>query len=189
MWLKLDLEGIDFRFRISRYRKSTKEKWDDEWCLVDLRLYAQDWLNYKIKSDETLLSFEVERIRDKINYLLNDKIEAPEIIECMEPDFEFHLHPKEDIRNNPNISYVRPGYEIVDIDMDFVVNFWYDKGTLSSNRMFLCFGRDDLNKLLCYLNYITGAADENDKTVNELITEGFIYSDNNYQMENSQKGL
>ena len=69
------------------------------------------------------------------------------------------------------------------------MNFWYDKGTLSSNRLLLCFGRDDLNKLLCYLNFITGVVDENDKTIKELITEGFIYSDEHYQIENFQKGL
>lgn len=175
MWLKLNLEGIDFHFRISKYRKSTRENWDDEWCEVDLTLQARKWLNYQIVSDEILLAIEVEEIRDRIEDLLNDKLDKPEKIECIEPDFELHLHPKEDIRNNPDIVYVKPGCEIADIDMDFQVSFWDSNGGSSANRLLLSFGRTDLEILLCYLRYITKMIDDKDEMVQRLISEGCLY--------------
>lgn len=175
MWIKLDLEGIDFHFRISKYRKSTKENGFDEWCEVDLTLQAREWLNYQIVSDETLLAVEVEEIRDRIDNLLNGSLEKPEKIECIEPDLEFHLHPKEDIRNNPDVVYVKPGYEIADIDMDLIVSFWDRDGALSANRLLLSFGREDLEKLLCYLQYVTGVINKEDVMVKELIAEGCVY--------------
>lgn len=84
-----------------------------------MTLQSPEWLNYQIVSDETMLAAEVEDVRDKINDLLHDKLDKPEKIECIEPDFTFLLHPKEDIRNNPDVVYVKPGCEIADIDMDF----------------------------------------------------------------------
>lgn len=175
MWFRLNLEGIDFHFRISKYQKSTKENWDDEWCRIDLTLQAPDWLNYRIVYAETMLAAEVEHIRDKINDLLHDKLSKPETIECIEPDFVFHLHPKEDIRNNPDVLYVKPGFEIADIDMDFQVTFWDRDGALSSNRLMLSFIREDLEMLLCYFQYITGIVDDNDEMVQRLLSEGHLY--------------
>lgn len=175
MWLRLNLEGVDFHFRISKYRKSTRENWYDEWCEIDLTLQSHEWLNYQIVSDETMLATEVEDVRDKINDLLHDKLDKPEKIECIEPDFTFLLHPKEDIRNNPDIIYVKPGCEIFDIDMDFQVSFWDRDGCLSSNRLLLSFGREDLEKLLCYFNYVTGTVDDKDEMVQKLLSDGILY--------------
>ena len=44
----------------------------------------------------------------------------------MEPDFNFVLTPKQDVRLNPKVLYVRPGCEIVDIDMEWKISFWHD---------------------------------------------------------------
>ena len=122
-----------------------------------------------------MLAIEVEEIRDRIEDLLNDKLDKPEKIECIEPDFELHLHPKEDIRNNPDIVYVKPGCEIADIDMDFQVSFWDSNGGSSANRLLLSFGRTDLEILLCYLRYITKMIDNKDEMVQRLISEGCLY--------------
>lgn len=175
MWLKLDIGGIDFHFRISGYKKSTQENWDDEWCDVDLTLQSRKWLDYHINSDETLLALEVEELRDSIDALLKDGLENYEHKECVEPDFEFHLYPKEDLRNNPRFTYVAPGHEILDVHMDFSVTFWDREGCLSSNRLLMEFDRDDLEKLLCYLNLVTKAVSKDDDTVKKAIAEGYIY--------------
>ena len=175
MWLKLDIGGIDFHFRISEYKKSTQENWDDEWCDVDLTLQSRKWLDYHINSDETLLALEVEELRDSIDALLKDGLENYEHKECVEPDFEFHLYPKEDLRNNPRFTYVAPGHEILDVHMDFSVTFWDREGCLSSNRLLMEFDRDDLEKLLCYLNLVTKAVSKDDDTVKKAIAEGYIY--------------
>ena len=175
MWLKLNLEDINFHFQINKYRKSTRENWDCEWCRVDLTLQSRDWLNYQIHDAETMLATEVEELRDGIDALLRDGLEEPKEITCIEPDFEFQLHPKADVRNNPDVIYVKPGHEIIDIDMDLVLSFWDDDGALTANRMILAFDREDLEKLLCYLRLITGLVDENDEQVQSLIADGSLY--------------
>lgn len=54
MWLKLDLDGIIFQLQICGYRPSTTEKWDSQWCRIDLSLTSGHWLNYIIENDEVL---------------------------------------------------------------------------------------------------------------------------------------
>ena len=72
MQLYLDLDGIEFRFRITKYEKSISDnlyKLYDQWCIVELSLHSGNWLNYQISS-EILLAYEVEKIRDKISDFL-----------------------------------------------------------------------------------------------------------------------
>ncbi len=91
MQLNLDLDGIEFRFRITKYEKSNSEnlyKLYDQWCIVELSLRSGSWLNYQISS-EVLLSYEVEEIRDKISDFLEDKIQLQEELGFVEPDLTF----------------------------------------------------------------------------------------------------
>lgn len=174
-WFHLDLEGIDFHFRILRYRKSTKENWDDEWCEVDLTLQARKWLDYHITSSELILSVEVEELRDNIDALLNDRIKEGDSLECIEPDFQFFFHSKEDLRLNPRILYVKPGYEISDVHMDFTINIWDQTGALSSNQLLLYFNRYNLERLLLFLRLVTGVVSEDDDLINKMISDGCLY--------------
>lgn len=82
--------------------------------------------------------------------------------------------PKEDIQNNLGIVYVKPGCEIADIDMDFQVSFWDRNGVLSSNSLLLSFGREELEKPLCYFQHITGTVDDKDETVQKLLSDGVL---------------
>lgn len=173
MWFKLDLDGIIFLFRILQYKPSTKENWDEEWCRVDLHLQAGDWLNYRLVSNEILLSSEVEDLRDGIDALLHDRLGKPEELECIEPDLVFHFNPKMDARDNPRVLYVKPGNEIVDIDMEMIISFW--NGGLTANRMVLGFDRSDMEKLLCYLRYVTGSLSKDSSDVAKLVVEGTLY--------------
>ena len=174
MWLKLDIDGILFHFRISGYRKSTEE-WDGEWSKEDLALQSKEWLNYQITNDELLLMCEVEELKAKIEALLTDAIESVETMECIEPDLTFIFHPKCDLRNDPKYTYVAPGHEIVDIDMELSIAFWNEG--LTSNRLIMTIERSDLEKLLCYLKLIMGTINETDKTVQALISDGTIYGE------------
>ena len=74
MWLKIDLDGIDFHFRITNYRKRDTESWYEQWCTVDITLQSPKWLDYQISSD-ILLSSEIEDIRDSIMRLLQGEIQ------------------------------------------------------------------------------------------------------------------
>ena len=48
MWFHLDLDGIDFHFRISKYRKSIQDIWDEQWCKVDLTLQSGSTIEFSV---------------------------------------------------------------------------------------------------------------------------------------------
>ena len=173
MWLEMDLEGIEFCFRIAGYKKSTKDNCYDEWCKVDLAVKAGDWLNYHVEASEMLLAMEVETLKDAIDDLLNDRLEQPNELGFIEPDIEFELYPKEDLRNNSRFLYIAPGNEIADIYMELVISFWHNG--LTANRLIMRFVQADMEKLECYLKYIIGIINEDDATVQKMMADGEMY--------------
>ena len=174
MWFTLDLDGITLHLRIQNYKKSSNSiSWDENWTCVDLTLQAKEWLNYQIKNDEIMLACEVEELRDKLGLLLVDGLTEPYSLELIEPDLTFELNPKKDIRNDPRILYVRPGFEIVDIDMEMEVSFW--NGGLTANKLVLSFDRGDIEKLRLYLQLVTAEIDRNEPAIQNLISSGSLY--------------
>ncbi len=174
MWFHLDLDGIDFHFRISKYRKSIQDIWDEQWCKVDLTLQSGSWLNYQTSS-EMLLSCEVEELRNKLSVLLSNELQSPEELEFIEPDLSFILHPQKDLTLDPNYTYVAPGHEIVDIDADIHVHLW--NGGLTANYISLCFGREDIEALRSYLDLVTNQIQANDPSIKKLIDSDIIRMD------------
>ena len=172
MRLYLDVDGIDLYLQITQYRKSAEEYQDEEWCQVEFTLQSREWLNYQMGPTEAMLCYEVEHLRDRIEELLNGKLDSPEEVSCIEPDFEFHFFPEADCRENPNVLYVKPGCEIIEATMDWIVSFYDGNGALTSNRLFLSLNRTDLEKLVCYLNLVTGIINEDDKIIHELTQKG-----------------
>lgn len=173
MWLKMNLEGIEFRFRIAGYKKSTRDNCYDEWCKVDLAVRAESWLDYHVEASEMLLAMEVETLKDAIDDLLDDRLEQPAELGFVEPDIEFELYPREDLRNNPRFLYIKPGREMSGIYMELVISFWHDG--LTANRLVLGFGQDDMEKLECYLKYIIGLVNEDDPMVQKMMANGEMY--------------
>lgn len=86
-----------------------------------------------------------------------------------EPDLEFYLSPKQDLRNNPNLVYVKEGYEIADVTMDLKINLWDEKGTLTSNYIFTTFDRKEIEAFYYYLCLITNVLDKEDDNIKKLI--------------------
>ena len=74
------------------------------------------------------------------------------MIEPIEPDFKFILYPEEDLRNNPNYTYVQPGYEIVDIYLEWRVYFWNEG--LTDNYLTVTLGREEITMLRDYLRTV-----------------------------------
>lgn len=173
MWLKLDLSGINFEFRILHYVKSTKEKWDDEWCSIGIAYQSGKWLNYVRDSDDTLLSCEIETILDNLSDLLDDRLEFSKQIEFIEPDFALIFNPKKDLTKDARYTYIAPGYEIEDIDMEWRIFFWNDG--LTENYLSLRFYREDLIYLQKYLSLITGKISKRDIDVQKMIENGVLY--------------
>ena len=171
MWFYLDLDGIDFHFRISKYRKSVQNIWDEQWCKVDLTLQSESWLNYQTSS-EILLSCEVEQLCNKLSDLLSNQLQSKEELEFIEPDLSFILHPQKDLRLDPKYTYVAPGHEIVDISADICVHLW--NGGLTANYISLCFGREDIEAFCSYLKLITNQFQIDDPSVKKLIDSDII---------------
>ncbi len=155
MSIQIDAYGIIIDFQINGYRKSTKQNWDDEWCKCSFAFRSDNWLNYQSVDNEVLLSCEIEELEENLTKLLDGEITEKKIIEPIEPDFKFLLFPQEDLRNNPNYTYIQPGYEIQDIYLEWRVYFWSDG--LTDNYLTVTFGREEITTLRDYLRSVIGS--------------------------------
>lgn len=171
MWIKFDLEGMRFDLKIDGYRPN--QDLDGEWTNVSFSFKFHNIIDYKIYNAEILLSCEVDSIIDDIKDLLDDKLEKSEEYEPCEPDLTFIFNPKYDIRNNPNVTYVAPGCEIQDINIELRVNLW--DGGLTSNYFSMTLDRKDIEKLYTYLCYVTKKINRDNPKVVELMNKGIIY--------------
>jgi len=149
MWLKLDIDGIELKFRISGYKPICDWEKNYSWCQVDLQL-NNSWIDYEING-ELLDMGEVLSLENRISDLLSGKVSEVKDFECLEPDLQFRFYPKLDIFNDPKIIYVALGHEIADLSADLSITFW-NKG-LTNNRLILQLDRDDLEFLHDYLLY------------------------------------
>lgn len=172
MWFRVNLDGIDFHFRICGYKKST-DNWEEEWSKVDLTLQSKEWLNYRIENSELLIMCEIEELIEKMDLLLLDNINEVIYVNCIEPDLTFEFQPKMTFENNPQYIYIKKGYGIVDINMKMIISFW--DGELTDNKMVLFFDRENLDKFLCYLKLIAKRLPIHNDKIQELIKEGVIY--------------
>lgn len=175
MWLKLDLDGIKVAMRIRNYIKPPKDDWDSTWCKTDFSFSSDEWLNYHKENDEVFLAREIEELAGSLDDLLNDRIVQPTEFSCIEPDFVFMLNPKKDLREDPRVTYIRPGCEIVDIDAEWRVTFWHDG--LTANYLSVTLGRKDIEYLLLYLQLVIRAVDEGSPDVRRLQNAGIITSE------------
>ncbi|GFI62108.1 hypothetical protein IMSAG049_01281 [Clostridiales bacterium] len=154
MALQLDIGGITLQLDISDYEPTDKDCWDSQWCKCDFSFYSEGWLNYNKKSDEVLLSCEVEDLDLALTQLLCDKLCKPMEISCIEPDFEFILYPKHDLRSDPRYTYIQPGAEIADIFVEWRIHFWHDG--LTANYLTITLRRQEIAAFRDYLSFIIG---------------------------------
>ena len=149
MWLEMDVGGIKVKLKIDGYETSTKDTWDSQWCNCSFLFVAGDWLNLHREDDEILLSSEIEELEAYLTELLTDKLSEVKEFTFVEPDFVFILHPKKDIRNDPKYVYVRPGYEIEDVYLEWKIFIW--DGGLTDNYVSITLSRKEVVFLRDYL--------------------------------------
>ena len=133
---------------------------------------ADKWLNYCEDDSEVFLAREIEDLAKALDDLLNDRLNAPTEFTCIEPDFNFVLNPKQDVRLNPKVLYVRPGCEIVDIDIEWKISFWHDG--LTPNYLSVTLDRADIESLLLYLRLVMGKVQESAPEIKALMSKGII---------------
>lgn len=170
MWFKLNLDGIKLYLRVNGYRKST-HNWCDEWCGLEFTVQSNDWLNYT-QSGELLLACEVEEMVSVFEDLLEDRINETKALEFIEPDLKFLIYPKKDLREDPNYTYVKPGYEIVDVSVDLQISFW--DGGLTANYLSLAMDREEISLLVMYLKLVMGQLSKDDISVQEMLKNGSL---------------
>lgn len=149
MWFEIDASGIKIKLQINGYKPTNKENWDSEWCRCDFLFTSGDWLNYHKENDEVLLCSEIDELAETLTELLDNKILEEREILCIEPDFIFKLYPETDLRDNPQYTYIQPGYEIQDIYLEWRIYFWYEG--LTDNYLTITFNRDKIEIFRDYL--------------------------------------
>ena len=132
------------RLSVNDYEKSNKADWDSQWCNCEFSLGFENQLIFYESIGSLLLSCEIENLESKLTQLLNDELDEAYKLECLEPDFQFILQPKRDLRNDPNIVYVQKGHEIADIAMEWRVFLWIG-GFATDNYFALALGRKEIN--------------------------------------------
>lgn len=149
MWFEIDASGIKIKLQINGYKPTNKENWDSEWCRCDFLFTSGDWLNYHKENDEVLLCSEIDELAETLTELLDNRILEEREMLCIEPDFIFKLYPETDSRDNPQYTYIQPGYEIQDIYLEWRIYFWYEGHT--DNYLTITFDRDKIESFRDYL--------------------------------------
>lgn len=149
MWFEIDASGIRIKLQITGYKSTNKDNWDCEWCTCDFLFSSGEWLNYHKENDEVLLSSEVDELVEAFTELLDNKLTDKKEIICIEPDFNFMLYPQMDLRDNPQYTYIKPGYEIQDIYLEWRIYFWH--GELTDNYLTITLDREEITILRDYL--------------------------------------
>ena len=166
MILHLQLDEITFYLEIKHY---SKNNYEFEWTDTDLILKSKSYLNYRNSNQEILVTCEIEKLHDKIEDLLMDRLVCDEILECLEPDLSFAF------RVNNNQSNDKERYiEQDDINMQLIITPW--AGVPSKNRLIIFFDRDDLEKLLYYLKLVMRLVDKSNTNIQRLIKDKIIIS-------------
>lgn len=172
MTLKLKLGGVELSLRIWGYAKVTDDDLHSTWRQTDFAFKSGDWLNYHAESAEVFLAMEIDNLAGALDSLLNDRLEAPTEFNCVEPDFNFVLNPKKDRRLDQRYTYVRPGYEIEDINVEWKISFWFEG--LTANYLSVTLYRPDIERLLAYLRLVTGELTADDTRIKVLIEQGVL---------------
>lgn len=163
MYLKLDLDGFIVDLRIRRYRKTSKNDWDDVWCKTDFSFVFEPYFNYSKNNYEVLLAFEIDEMVETFEALVSGQISERTVLEFIEPDFCFILNPdNESVVDNGSDSQYN-AY----VAMEWRIAFWNDG--LTSNHLSLYLDRDDITALLTYLKIVSGRLSADAPEVNELI--------------------
>ena len=152
MGLELEVDGIKVKFEIRGYLLTNRSNWEREWCQIDYSFSFGESLNYHKENYESLLSCEIDYLVEQLANLLNNKLTEEIEISFLEPDLEFVLFPSFDIRNNPNVIYVQPGFEMSDITLEWRIYFNAQGAT--SNFLTITLDRNEINCLLEYLKSV-----------------------------------
>ena len=161
MWFHSDFDGIKIFLKISNYKNTNPDNWDEEWCYVDMTVQSKNWLNYK-QSGELLECYEIDIILSQLEALTENKIVERTEIDFLEPDLKLILIPILDNDTNTVIYY----------EAEFQVFFWNDG--LTDNYLSLHMYDDDIDAFIIYLKYVTRKISKTDPSLQKLLDCGIL---------------
>lgn len=152
MVFEREISGFNIVLRIDDYQSPDKHDFGDWWCYCGFSFTFGDAIHYEKEHDEVLMPTEIKWLEDSFTNLLDDKYEEPQKLPMTEPDFVFILYPKEDLRKNPEYTYIRPGSEIQDIYVEWRIYFW--NGGLTDNFLTITLDREDIVEFRDFLRKV-----------------------------------
>lgn len=170
MWLRTDLDGVFLNLLIKNYEADVDGNWADQWCNVECLFSNNCGLSLSATGD-IILSCEVDELVYQLERLLDDQMSEDTVIELIEPDFKFILHPKRDRRKTS--QYVKEGYEFEDISMEWQTFLW--NGCPTGNYLTVTFYREDIEILLTYLLLVSKKLNASDPSVVSLCEKGLFH--------------
>lgn len=149
--LKINISGIEITLGITGYKKAQNKSDEfNNWCKCDLMVRSHNngeyWINYRTLNKEILLSCEVDSLIKTFTKLLDGEDLEHEFVSLIEPDIQFELSPRREIK-------ISSGIKILEPSMDFIINFW-DNGVLTGNYLSVSFNKDEILELLNYLKRV-----------------------------------
>ena len=172
MWLRTDIDGIFLNLLIKGYATTSDSDWGDQWCDVEC-LFSTDQGLALSACGSIMLSDEVDELVHQLECLLNDQVTEDTVIDLVEPDFKFILRPKRDLRKTGQYSYIKEGFEIEDISMEWQTFLW--NGAPTKNYLTVTFYREDIEILLTYLSLISEKLSDSDPSVVFLCEKGLLH--------------
>lgn len=149
MGFELDASGVKIELEISGYTLINKKNQFLKWCTCSFRFSSENWLNYHKGNDEILLCCELDELTDALTDLIDNKIQKAKELSFIEPDFVFELYPKVESKDKSQHFFIKPGFEIRDIYLEWRV-YILNKG-FTANYLTITLGRDNIISLRDYL--------------------------------------
>lgn len=154
MLFNRSIGGVDILLRIDGYQSPSKHEFGDYWCDCGFSFHFGEIINYEKDSDELLMPEEVDELADALTDLLDGRITEPKEEMMTEPDFVFMLYPVKDLRTDSKYTYVKPGFEMQDIYVEWRIFFW--NGGLTDNFLTINMDREDITAFRDFLNSCRG---------------------------------
>ena len=172
MFLSLEFNQIQLRFKINSFANSLEKGEKYGWTRVSLSLQSRD-LQYQIEDKEILEDLDIKRIFNRLERLLTKQLVRDEVLTFCEPDFKMHLiktHPAREI--NPNTIDVSTDHEIVPLRMIWIINLWGEGRILTGHSIQLDLEYSLLEPLYYYLGYELNLFSVHTPAVKQFLQEG-----------------
>lgn len=143
---RIESDGTIYRFHIA-----SKGYNDGGYYWTDASISVENWC-FNYRTSGTCFEFsELKHIRAKLTCLLNNEITSIETLTFLEPDVQIILKPKNDLRDSGEYDFIKEGYEIEDITVEFLL-FPFLEGVMTEQHYVMPLYRDEINELVLYLD-------------------------------------